>query len=55
MNGDFGHECFDLVMNPRFWTKEMHDAWHSNLPDTQKAFEELRNATEEAVAERWIS
>lgn len=30
-------------LNPRLWTKEMHDAWHLNLPDTIKAFEALRN------------
>ena len=30
------------LLNPRFWTKEMHDAWHTNLPDVQRAFDALR-------------
>ena len=32
----------DTLLNPRMWTKEMHDAWHSNLPNVQKAFEALK-------------
>jgi len=36
-------EDLDTLLNPRQWTKEMRDAWHSNLPDTIKAFEALRN------------
>lgn len=31
-----------VKLNPRFWTKEMSDAWHSNIPDLLKAFEALR-------------
>ncbi len=31
-------------MNPRLWTKEMSDAWHSNIPDLQKAFDALLSA-----------
>jgi len=36
-------KCEDVRLNPRFWTKEMHDAWHKNIPDMMKAFEALRN------------
>jgi hypothetical protein len=36
-------------MNPRLWTKEMSDAWHSNIPDLQKAFDALLSAGKEAV------
>ncbi len=32
------------AFNPRTWTLEMHEAWHKNLPDMQKAFEALREA-----------
>ena len=32
-----------ILLNPRRWTKDMHDAWHIHLPDTMKAFEALRN------------
>ncbi len=28
-------------LNPREWTREMSEAWHKNIPDTQKAFEAL--------------
>jgi len=28
----------EACMNPRLWTKEMHDAWHKNIPDVQAAF-----------------
>jgi hypothetical protein len=34
-------------MNPRLWTKEMSDAWHSNIPDLQKAFDALLSAGKE--------
>lgn len=34
------------ALNPRTWSKEMHDAWHSNLPDTQKAFDAIRAIAE---------
>jgi hypothetical protein len=30
-----------LCINPREWTKEMSDAWHKALPDTEKAFADL--------------
>ena len=30
------------ILNPRTWTTEMSDAWHSNIPDTQQAFDALR-------------
>ena len=31
----------ETLLNPRLWTKEMHDAWHAHIPDVQKAFESL--------------
>jgi hypothetical protein len=37
----------DIRMNPRLWTREMSDAWHSNIPDLQKAFEALAAASPE--------
>ena len=33
----------DLRLHPRFWTTEMSEAWHKNIPDLLKAFEALRN------------
>jgi len=36
------NERLRMLLNPRQWTKEMHDAWHSNLPDMLRAFEALR-------------
>ena len=36
-------------MNPRLWTKEMSDAWHSNIPDLQKAFDALLSAGKETT------
>ena len=30
------------ILNPRTWTIEMSRAWHTNIPDTQKAFDALR-------------
>ncbi len=38
------HQALINAFNPRTWTLEMHDAWHKNLPDTQKAFEALKEA-----------
>ena len=32
------------ALNPRRWTAEMSKAWHAALPDTHKAFDDLRNA-----------
>ncbi len=29
------------LMNPKIWTKEMHDAWQTNMPNVQKAFDAL--------------
>ncbi len=39
-------ERTNILLNPRFWTKEMSDAWHQNIPDLMKAFEALRNIKE---------
>jgi hypothetical protein len=33
---------FDVVMNPRRWTRQMNDAWHKNIPDLQAAFDALK-------------
>ena len=33
---------FERKLNPRFWTKEESAAWHRAIPDTQKAFDDLR-------------
>ena len=30
------------LLNPRMWTKEMHDEWHRKIPDVQAAFDALR-------------
>lgn len=32
---------YEVLMNPRRWTREMNDAWHKNLPDVQRAFDAL--------------
>ena len=29
------------ALNPRLWDKEYNDAWHSNIPDTEKAFDTI--------------
>lgn len=46
-----------IIMDPRSWTKEMQDAWHSNIPDIQKAFEALKKTangkTWNEDSERW--
>jgi hypothetical protein len=34
------------AFNPRIWSREMSDAWHKALPDTQAAFEALLKASE---------
>jgi uncharacterized protein YciI len=34
----------EKALNPRQWTDAMDYAWHSNIPDMHKAFEELRNS-----------
>ena len=41
---DAGAEIQHLrsLLNPRMWTKEMHDEWHRKLPDLQAAFDALR-------------
>ncbi len=40
------NEEYETLLNPRLWTKEMSDAWHSVLPDVNKAFENLRELKE---------
>ena len=32
----------ERALNPRKWDKELNDAWHGNIPDLQKAFDEIR-------------
>lgn len=32
----------ERALNPRRWDKELNDAWHGNIPDLQKAFDEIR-------------
>lgn len=41
---DAGAEIQHLrsLLNPRMWTKEMHDEWHRKIPDVQAAFDALR-------------
>ncbi|MDP1931864.1 MAG: hypothetical protein Q8L60_10435 [Gammaproteobacteria bacterium] len=50
-NGSLPHSpqvtVLEICMNPRCWTKEMHDAWHGSIPDIQKAFESLLLAAKE--------
>lgn len=36
------NEHLSILLDPRQWTKEMHDAWHRALPDTIAAFAALR-------------
>jgi len=36
------------ALSPRFWTKEMHDAWHKAIPDVVLAFDELIRARGQA-------
>jgi len=48
-----GHSCSDLLlkkienlerkMNPRLWTTSESEAWHSAIPNVQKAFTKLFN------------
>lgn len=28
-------------LSPRFWTREMSDAWHRKIPDVQAAFDAI--------------
>lgn len=35
----------ECALNPRSWSPEQSFAWHSSLPDLQKAFSSLRAAT----------
>jgi len=37
----------EACMNSRLWTKEMHDAWHTNIPDVQAAFAAVLAASQE--------
>jgi len=32
----------ELALNPRRWDLELAEAWHKNIPDLQKAFDEIR-------------
>ncbi len=32
------------ALNPRFWSSAIDNAWHTNIPDTHKAFEAITNA-----------
>ena len=34
-------ERLRTLLTPRKWDKEMHDAWHSNIPDVSAAFAAL--------------
>lgn len=38
-------ERLNLLLSPRFWTQQMSEAWHRNIPDTQKAFDELKKCS----------
>lgn len=38
-------DALERALNPSAWTKEMSDAWHLNIPDTQMAFYALYRAT----------
>ena len=44
-------ERLTIALTPTIWTKEYHEAWHSNLPDTVKVFEALRNTNVESIEE----
>lgn len=33
----------ERALNPREWDKELNDAWHRNIPDLQKAFDDIKN------------
>ena len=35
----------ESAFSPRTWSVAMHEAWHKNLPDTEKAFAALLTAT----------
>ena len=37
-------EALRSALNPQQWNAEMSTAWHLNIPDLQKAFEELTKA-----------
>lgn len=34
----------EIALDPRRWTQKLSDAWNLNIPDTVKAFRELRDA-----------
>ena len=40
----------DILLNPRLWTKEMHDAWHGNIPNVMAAFKALS----QLEMEQWL-
>ena len=37
-------KMLEAKLNPLLWGTEESHAWHTNIPDVHKAFEELRNA-----------
>jgi len=45
------HQILVDAFNPRTWSKEMSDAWHKNIPDTQKAFQVLFKAILKEIGE----
>lgn len=33
----------ERALNPREWDQELNDAWHKNIPDLQKAFDDIKD------------
>jgi len=42
----------EKALNPLCWTREMSQAWHGTIPDTQKAFNALHRAAVKPLAEK---
>lgn len=39
-----------VKLHPMYWTKEMSDAWHKAIPDVEKAFNALIQASHQSQA-----
>lgn len=37
-----GNNAYETALNPRVWPKELHDKWHTAIPNVQLAFDGIR-------------
>jgi hypothetical protein len=43
-------DIYKQILNPLLWDKEISDAWHTSIPDVNKAFESIRNIAEKRAS-----